>query len=312
MSSAAAARTSNEIKDLLLDSANLSVDQLPMLPVIFDRLGSHLTERLRNLASSLPHFSLSGVESARIGDTLDSYEMRAIAGIMHVPAWDNRVIVGFDRDFVFTMAEMLFGGDGAEAPTEDVRTLSSVEVHLSQFLFEQTAQALQAAFSLVTSARFRLERSETRMDFAGVGRRNNPAVVARFLLQAINRGGEMFVVIPQSALSPLRQALSRVVAKEASTPDPRWVRQISDEIHRTEVDIRAVLESDDFTLGDIADLKVGQVLKLKATARSRVKVESNEQPLFWSYLGQNEGFHTLCIDETIDPDREFINHVLSR
>ena len=81
-------------------------------------------------------------------------------------------------------------------------------------------------------------------------------------------------------------------------------------MQRTEVAIRAVLEADDYTLGDLADLKVGQVLKLQATPRSRVKVESSEQPLFWAYLGQNEGFHTLCIDEAIDPEREFINDVL--
>ena len=73
-----------------------------------------------------------------------------------------------------------------------------------------------------------------------------------------------------------------------------------------------MLESRDFTLADIANLKVGQVLKLQATTRSRVKVESNEQPLFWSYLGQNEGFHTLCIDEPIDEEKEFIDDVLSR
>jgi flagellar motor switch protein FliM len=301
-----------DIRDLLVDAANLSADQLPMLPVIFDRVGAALADRLRTLASALPHFSLHGIESARIGDALDAYDMRAIVGILHVPAWDNRVIVGFDRDFVYTMVEMLFGGDGAEPPVEDERNLSSVEVHVAQFLFEQVAIALQSAFSVVTNARFRYERSETRMDFASVGRRNNPAVVGRFIMQAINRGGEMFVVIPQAALSPLRQALSRIVARETTTPDPAWVRQISEEVHRTSVSIRAVLESHEYTLGDIADLKVGQVLKLQATARSRVKVESNEQPLFWSFLGQSEGFHSLCIDEGINQEQEFINDVLAR
>jgi flagellar motor switch protein FliM len=73
-----------------------------------------------------------------------------------------------------------------------------------------------------------------------------------------------------------------------------------------------VIESTDYTLGDLADLQVGQVLKLQATPRSRVKVESNEQPLFWSLLGENEGFHTLCIDEVIDQQQQFINDVLSR
>lgn len=312
MSAAAAARPRADIRDLLLDAANLSIDQLPMLPVIFDRAGAHLAERLRGLGSALPHVTLNALETARTGDALDAYELRAIAGILHVPAWDSRVIVGFDRDFVFTLVELLFGGDGAEPPVEDVRNFTGVEEQVAGFMFEQVAGALQSAFGLAGNARFRFERSETRMDFAGAGRRNSPAIVARFILQAINRGGEMFVIVPQSALSPYRQALSRIASRETNAPDPNWVKKISEEVHRTEVNVRAVIEANEFTLGDLADLKVGQVLKLPATPRSRVKVESSEQALFWAYLGQNEGFHTLCIDEPIDPEREFINDVLAR
>jgi hypothetical protein len=43
-----------------------------------------------------------------------------------------------------------------------------------------------------------------------------------------------------------------------------------------------------------------------------VKVESADQALFLAYLGQDQGYHTLCIDEAIDPDQEFMNDVLSR
>jgi len=301
-----------DIRSLLIDAANLSLSQLPMLPVIFDRVGAQLAERLRQIAWAPPHFTLNGIGSERMGEALDGYEMNAIAGIFHVATWDAQVVIGFDRNFVFTMVELLFGGDGSERPVEDERSFSSIEVQIAQMLLENAGQALQAAFAHVAPLRLRLERTETRMDFASVGRRHHPAFVARFLLQAINRGGEMFVVIPQAALSPLRQALSRVVTGDSPAPDPGWTKKINDEVQRTEVSISAVLESRDFTLADIAGLKVGQVLKLQATTRSRVKVTSNEQPLFWSYLGQNEGFHTLCIDEPIDEEREFINGVLSR
>ena len=92
----------------------------------------------------------SGISSTRIGEALDRYEMQAIAGIFHVPAWDSRVIVGFDRDFVFTMIELMFGGDGSEPPIEDMRSFSSLEMQITQALFEQVGHALQAAFSQAT------------------------------------------------------------------------------------------------------------------------------------------------------------------
>ena len=121
----------------------------------------------------------------------------------------------------------------------------------------------------------------------------------------------MFVIVPQSALTPLRQSLARVISGESNARDPTWTRQMRQEVQRTGVTVRAVLEEDDFTLGKIAELKVGQVLKLQSTPRSRIKLESNHQPLFWCHLGQSEGFYTVRIDELFDRDQEFINNVLS-
>jgi flagellar motor switch protein FliM len=311
MTVATAERPQADFRDLLLRASNLSIDQLPLLPVILDRVGTHLAERLRNLCSALPHIAVNELTTARIGDTLDGYEMRAVTGLFYAAGWDAPVIAGFDRDFVFSAVEMLLGGDGAEPPLEDERNLSSVEIQIAQFLFDEVGTALQAAFAGVSSPRFRLERTETRMDFAGAGRRNQQAIVAKFILQAINRGGEMFVIIPQSALLPLRQALARVPSANTAPSDSVWTRQMGAEIRRASVTIRAVAETRALTLGDVAGLKVGQILKLQATANSRIKVESAEQPLFWAYLGQNEGYYTLCIDETFDRQREFINDVLA-
>ena len=311
MTVATAEKPQAAIRDLLLRASNLSIDQLPLLPVILDRVAAHLAERLRNLSSALPHITVNELSTARIGDTLDSYEMRAVTGLFYAIGWEAPVIVGFDRDFVFSAVEMLLGGDGSEPPVEEVRNLSSVEVQISQFIFEEVGTALQMAFAGISNPRFRLERTETRMDFAGAGRRNHQAIVAKFILQAINRGGEMFVVIPQSALLPMRQALARAAPSDAAPVDSVWTRQMGEEIRRASVAIRAVAETRDLTLGDVADLRVGQILKLQATANSRIKVESAEQPLFWAYLGQNEGYYTLCIDETFDQQREFIAEVLA-
>jgi len=179
-------------------------------------------------------------------------------------------------------------------------------------LFEQMAKALRASFALVSDTPFQFERQETRMDFAVIGRRNNLAITAKFLLQALNRGGEMFVIIPQSALTPLRQALSRTTPQESTGRDPKWAQQIRGEVNRTNVKVRAILEERPFPLGDIANFKVGQVIKLQATPRSRIKLESNDQPLFWCHLGQSEGSYVLRVDDQINQNQEFLDDILPR
>ncbi len=301
----------HDIRDRLLDAAGLSLDRLPMLHVIFDRIATFSADQLRHFAASPIYFSLSDVASQRFGDVLEPYEANAIAGIFHAPEWDSHVLVGFDRDFIFTMMEVLLGADGSEPPSDEERNFSNIEMRAAQLVFDQIGKAMQASFALVTSTPFELERIEARMDFAIIGRRNNQAVVAKFLLQALNRGGEMFIVIPQTVLNPMRQSLARVRVGEASTRDSRWTKQMIGEVQKTSVTLRAILEEKYLSLGEIADLKVGDVLELQATPRSRVKLEGNEQGLFWCDIGQADGSVVLRVDSFIDQEQEFIDDVLA-
>ncbi|WP_342108176.1 flagellar motor switch protein FliM [Methylobacterium sp. SI9] len=301
-----------DIRDRLLDAAGLSLERLPMLHVILDRVATACADQLRHFAASPIYFSLSNVDTQRFGDILEPYESNAIAGIFHAAEWDSHVLVGFDRDFIFTMVEVLLGSDGSEPPLNEERSFSSIEMRIAQRLFEQIGKAMQTAFSLVADTPFKLERTELRMDFAVIGRRNNQAVAASFLLQALNRGGEMFIIIPQSVLNPMRQSLARILVGETSARDSKWTKQIATEVQKTPVTLKAILEERPLTLGEITDLKVGQVLELRATPRSRAKLVGNDRDLFWCDVGQSDGGIVLRVDRYIDQDQEFIDDVLAR
>ena len=229
-----------DIRARIQEAGGLSLDRLPMLHVVFDRLATACSDAAKHLAASPTFYSLSGVESGRFGEFLDAYDANAVVGIFQAPDWDGHVLVGLDRDFIYTMVEVLFGSDGSEPPVEDERTFSAIELRIAQMVFEQVGKALESSFGLVSRTAFRLERTETRMEFAVIGRRSNKAVQAKFLLQALNRGGEMFLIIPQTVLNPLRPALGKVLTGESAARDPRWAEQIAAEVQKTTVRLRAV------------------------------------------------------------------------
>ncbi|HMB10615.1 MAG TPA: FliM/FliN family flagellar motor switch protein [Saliniramus sp.] len=303
----AAARTGNAISDKLLDAAGITVDRLPMLHVIFDRVATYCADGLRHMSASPSYFSVSNIESGRIGDILEFYESNAIAAMFHATEWDTRILVGFDRDFIFTMVEVLFGSDGTEPPVDEERGFSNIETRVAQTLFEEAGKALATAFGPVARTGFKLERMETRMDFAIIGRRNNLSVVAKLLIQALGRGGEMFVIIPQSALSPMRQNLAHVLSGDGAGADPRWTQQMQAEVQRTRVSLEAILEERMITLGDVAQFQVGQVLDLQAGPKTPVRLQCNGQALFSCALGQSNGAYTLKIEAEIDQQQEFID-----
>ena len=293
-----------DIRARLIEAGGLSLDRLPMLSVVFDRLTTGCSDNLKHLVASPVHFSLGGIQSGRIGELLDAYDNNAIAGLFHAPDWDSHILVGLDRDFVFTMVEVLLGSDGGEPPVEDERPFSGIETRIAQIVLEQVGKALESSFSLVAATPFRLERTETCMEFAVIGGRGNKAVEAKFLLQALNRSGEMFLIIPQSVINPMRPSLSKVLTGESVARDPIWSQQIAAEVQKAEVTLRAVLEERTLTLGEISALKVGQVIGLDATPTTRVKLEGNDRPLFWCHMGQAQGSYVLRIDEAIAPEKE--------
>lgn len=308
--SANSSTDTGNIRDMLLDAAGLSLDRLPMLHVIFDRMSAMWVDNIRHLAASPAYCSLSTIESGRIGDILEIYESNAIAGLYNATNWDTQILVGFDRDFIFTMIEVLLGSDGTEPPIDDERSFSNIEIRMAHVLFEHVSKALKSAFSFVSNTSFKLERHETRMDFAVIGRRNNLCVVAKFLMQALNRGGEMFVLIPQSALTPMRQSLTRIISSDPTVRDPRWSKQIESEVRRAEVTLRAVLEKRSMTLEEISNLKVGQTIHLQANQRSLVTLESAQEPLFRCHLGKAEGVYTLRVEEPVDEQKEFYDGIM--
>ncbi|WP_417669140.1 flagellar motor switch protein FliM [Roseibium sp.] len=312
-SSASAQNTERAmITDRLLDAAGISVDRLPMLPVVFDRMARVMADTMRQKSASPSYVSVSCVENDRIGDVLDEFEANALVAVLYSPEWDARVLIGFDRDFIFTLVDVLFGADGTEPPIDEERSFSNIETRIARTVFEVAAKALEDSFEPIAKTKLKLERIESRMDFAVVGRRNNPAVVARLLLQAIGRGGEIFVVMPHATLNPLRQRLSQVLAGEMSTRDKQWTQHFHNEIQRTEVKLEAILEEREISLGDISNLRVGQVIELQATAQSPVTLACNQQPVFTSQLGQLNGSYTLQIEDLIHEEKDLIDDLRSR
>ena len=301
-----------QLPNYLLDAAGISIERMPLLNVIFDRMAASCTDSLQPMAGTSCYFSVNGISNGRVGDIIKDYEANAVAAVFYAEQWDARVLMMLDRDFVFTMVEALFGSDGAEPPLDVERAFSNIELRTVQVLFERFAKALQQAFAATSTVTFKLERVETAMASLALGRSANMSICANIMLQALYRGGQMFLIIPHSALNPLRQKLAHVVVSDGRAADPNWREQMEGEVQRTEVTLNAVLDEKVLSLGDVAQFHVGQVIELDATPRSLARLENNNQVLFWCQIGQLDGYYAMQVADPVDQKREFVDDILSR
>jgi flagellar motor switch protein FliM len=287
------------------------VERLPMLRAILQKTATSWAEQLRGISASAPEVVLVGVESGPPDTMIASTASQAVACIIEAPKWNARLIVCAEYEFVFTVVEMLLGGDGSEpAPLPD-RPLSRTELGIAQLAFEQFANALEQGFSLVAPATFQVGEAAARVSFDVLGRLTVPIVAAKFHLFAVGLGGGITLMMSQSVLSPMRNDLSRTASPESVRPDPAWSQKIQSEVSRANVDLVAVLDEQELSLSDVARFAVGQVLPLSASPDGVVRVESNGEPLINCEIGKSNGAYALRVRDFIDQEKEFMNDILA-
>jgi flagellar motor switch protein FliM len=294
----------------LLETPKLSVDRLPVLQLVFERFGMACTEGLRELCAEPTTFFINQIESTNSWDVLESYEDSA-ASIFYSREWDCRVLIGLDRRCIFSLMEAMYGGDGKELPYEGERAFSTLETRVARAASEIAAKALQTAFLPGIATSFAFERVETRIDFSLLGQRNIPVIVAQILFQVLDQGGRIYILIPQQALHPLREKLTRELPPEAALKDPRWISSLQNGVAKSEVAVHAILEGREASLLELAQLQVGQVLELNSTTRSLIALECEDQRLFWCKLGHANGSLSLVLEEAIDEKDEFMGDILA-
>ena len=73
-----------------------------------------------------------------------------------------------------------------------------------------------------------------------------------------------------------------------------------------------MLEERSISLDELANLKVGDVLQLQATPRSKVTLRCNNQSLFACTMGQADGSYCLKVEDSIHQKEDILDDILSR
>jgi flagellar motor switch protein FliM len=295
----------------LFGGASASLDRLPMLRTVFERAAAACAQDLRSLGGTPPQLVLADLAAGAAGDIFAQHDGAIVTAALEAPGWSTRALISARRGAVFAIVEMMLGSDGSQPAYAGKRPFSKIETRIAGAFFERFAKALAGAVAPVAATTFALAAPANAIDFDIVGGKGTAVFAATYNLDALGRGGEIVIAVPQAAIASMRKAFERAPGKEAARPDPRWTQQIEREIERASVSLNAVLDERQMPLGDIARLRVGQVLQLRATPRTRVHLECDGQRMVLCQFGRSNGVYTLRVDDVIDREREFMNDLLA-
>jgi flagellar motor switch protein FliM len=296
--------------DRLLEPPKLEVERLHVLKGVLERLVTTLSERFREYCNVPSSFFVNQMESGNSWDVLESYE-DSIAGIYYCRQWDSKIVIGLDRRFIFSLIDAAFGGDGSMPPFESDRPFTSLEARLARSVFNIVIPELEDLLTPITPVNLDLEKLETKLDFQILGQTEVPVISVQILFQILDNGGRMFMIIPQSALYPIRKQLERQRALDGTSVDPEWQKKMQDGLASSTMLLKGVLEGPELTLEQIAALEPGQILRLDADTKSMIALECQDESIFWCRLAQSKSQFALVVEQPIDRQKELVADLVS-
>jgi len=289
---------------VLINSALVNYERLPMLEVVYDRLVRLMTTSLRNFTSDNVEVSIDSIQSIRFGDYLNSIPLPAMLGVFRAEEWDNYGLLTVDSSLIYSIVDVLLGGrHGTAAMRIEGRPYTTIERNLVERMINVVLVDLSSAFDPLSPVNFRLDRLETNPRFATIGRPSNAGIIARLRIDMEDRGGNLELMLPYATLEPVRDLLLQMFMGEKFGRDSIWESHLATELWQTDVNIQAVLDQQQVSLNDILNLKIGSHLALNAAPDAPITLLCGDMPMFTGKMGRKGSVLAVRIDEKIEPER---------
>ncbi len=292
----------------LINSAMVNYERLPMLDIVFDRLVRLMSTSLRNLTSDNVEVSLDQVSTVRFGDYINSIPLPAMLSVFKAEEWDNNGLMVTDSALIYSIVDVLLGGRKGESSIRvEGRPYTTIESKLVEKMIHVTLTDLSSAFDPLSPVSFNLDRVETNPRFATITQSGNACVLTRLRVDMGDRGGRMEILIPYATLEPIRELLLQMFMGEKFGRDSIWESHLTEELHKTDVQLQAVLGEMAVPLGEMLNWKVGDQIMLNRHTNEDIELRCGQFPMFKGPVGQRQGHIAVRIEEYIEPDGDGMN-----
>lgn len=293
----------------LLSAAGLSVERLPMLQVLFERVCTGLVQQFENLSDAEIELTLERVWTGEI-DEANVEDDRNIVVELGMSDEGASSFFVLDRPALYLLLECFLGASGNERPYTQEHDFTALELMFAKTIADRAGLAFRQVFSDFIDVTMFTKTAKKGCEIKTLSVPKSPFLIGSFALDVFDRSGLVNILIPQIIIAPLKNRFVSVENSEGATSDAPWVEHIKSQLLHTDMECQAILDGGQVTLENVASMKVGDIFELDIPADSQVRLSSNKQNLFWCELGQTGGSFTLKIADPAPEKKDFLDVML--
>jgi len=212
----------------------------------------------------------------------------------------GRILFTFDSYIIVAFVDAMLGGDGES--TDSPKTLSAVELRLSERIAEKIANLLSELWAPVHALAFKPYKLDYDPQFLAVTGAMEKCFSTYFDVKLNDDvTSKMGIHYPRPFLEPMLDMLRVALSDDSSDIDDEWTGELMQSIAQTPAEIRFELGRCQVDIGTFLTLKPGDALPLTTRSSDPCSLWIEDIPLFQARPGEQTGMLAAEIIKPIKP-----------
>lgn len=266
-----------------------------------------ISKSINDQLASPVEIEVKSVELSRFAEALPADTASHAMCVAASASSPDALILLTNAEAVALFVSALFGGDPDLPAGTIARELSPTELDVATTIFQEFAQAINGSGERAFDLRLPIAGAMTGAVLAKHVVRDGPAVRVVFSVTAGAASGTVCLFMPQRVLLKHRGGPAAAKGAEQSRD---WQARFSEEVMRSAVRIEATMPLARLTLGELADLREGQVIELAGDGQSQARLSVRGNTLFVCELGKLGQNYTVRIKHPFDAGQDLMDGIM--
>lgn len=271
--------------------------RMATLEIINERFARLLRIELFNFLRRTVEVSVGPVRIIKYTDFIRNLVVLTNLNLVHANPLRGTAMMVLDPTLVFLVVDNMFGGDGRFHTRVEGRDFTQTEQRIIQRILGIVFETYGKSWEPVYPLNFEYIRSEMNTQFANIATPNEVVVAITFNIELGPASGEMHFCIPYSMIEPIKDLLTSSLQGEVLGVDKRWVKLMTQQVQAAEVEIVADLAKTKVHLGEILNLKAGDVIPISID--DAIEAQIDGIPVMECKYGIFNGQYALRVEKLL-------------
>lgn len=272
---------------------HLAPGRLQTLESIHDRFSRDLGDSLFQLIRRPTQVTAGDIQTLSYCDYVSGQPDAATMILVNMTPLEGAACFTLDAPLVFALVESFFGGAGRDTGAVQGRECTATELRVVRRVLGLAFADLEKACKAVVSLDLECSELQSSPLTASLTNSHEVVAVSVFRVELDGRGGDLQIAMPYSMIESLGADSPAEGHGDQGEQQRAWVCHLRSRIEGAQVKVSSTLTETDITVGDLIELKVGDIVPVEM--REAVCATVEEVPVFRGKFGVSRGSFALQV-----------------